>query len=1092
MARFRFGSKHKKKDQHSADVDPDSTVSTTASSIVSEKKRGSKRLTGILNTPPKQHQPRQESPSPQVPKPVQLSQPEPMPLITQQPKIIQQPPPSVVSPWKRCKLYDSPFPRYRHAAATSSSDKSEIFIMGGLKDGSVFGDTWKIYPDLVHGYVAQQIEVTNNNNPPARVGHSGVLCGNAFIIYGGDTVDTDLNGFPDNNFYLFNINNNKYTIPSHILHKPNGRYGHSVGVISLNNTSSRLYLFGGQLENDVYNDLYYFELNSFKSPKASWELVEPLNNFKPPPLTNHSMSVYKNKIYVFGGVYNNEKVSNDLWVFDATDDKWTQVNTVGDIPLPVNEHSSCVVDDKLYIYGGNDFSGIIYSSLYVLDLQTLEWTKLRQSAEENGPGPRCGHSMTLIPKLNKIVIMGGDKNDYIDSDPNNFETYETFNGEELGTMIYELDLNLVDYFMGSTPMQLYVADERPEELVEDEEFGRPRKVAASSRKDVQAHDHARSFSAGPEDFATPQASARGSPSPERRPGDNFVEVDLPSATISQIDDDTPYDPTYLNEPSVPQVEEEATKNNNRSDNNGDLSEPFRRRSLDPRHDESTTESGPGSGLSESVTVAPGIVAAGIGGAVAATAALGSGLTGNGFASKSENEPTHTFDNDDLSHSIGVPVQKSVDVAPLEPQHSDSKVKKIISELTNELVELKASTKEQMQRATEKIDHLERQNSLLQESQLRDVESYTKQLNEKDSLITELKSSLEPSAWDPEQPQSATNISELNRYKLERLELNNKLLYLEQENAKLHEKFDEFEPFMDHQIGELDKFQKVIKVQEEQIEKLTNQVRDQESLHREIHDWQSKHQNLQLEFDNYRAIHNDDEISDADTEVPNDDRSILSTAKSKKDISAHLENLVVLWSQKHNTFSRESSVAPGGEATPDSNPVVAKLQQQVDDLLRIGKQNEETFTQEIEALKRDLDEKAVSLKMAEDNYRESIQSVNNTSKALQLNQDELSNQRMLMEKLVKENNELKIFKKANSKRMNSRDATPIVNDFQQTNGGNGEAVQDDGDDEPVISAAHYNMKVKDLEADLYILKQERDQLKENVTSLQKQLYLAQNN
>ena len=72
--------------------------------------------------------------------------------------------------------------------------------MGGLKDGSVFGDTWKIMPNQLHGYVAEQIEVSNNNNPPARVGHSGVLCGNAFIIYGGDTVDTDMNGFPDNNF----------------------------------------------------------------------------------------------------------------------------------------------------------------------------------------------------------------------------------------------------------------------------------------------------------------------------------------------------------------------------------------------------------------------------------------------------------------------------------------------------------------------------------------------------------------------------------------------------------------------------------------------------------------------------------------------------------------------------------------------------------------------------------------------------------------------------------------------------------------------------------------------------------------------------
>lgn len=166
------------------------------------------------------------------------------------------------------------------------------------------------------------------------------------------------------------------------MNKPNGRYGHTIGVVAVNNSSSRLYLFGGQLENDVFNDMYYFELNSFKSPKATWKIVDPVNNFRPPPLTNHSMSVYKEKIYVFGGVYNNEKVSNDLWEFDVEQEKWQQIQTNGTTPLPVNEHSACVVDDRLYIYGGNDFSGVIYSSLYVLDLKhslgTNYWKLLKK------------------------------------------------------------------------------------------------------------------------------------------------------------------------------------------------------------------------------------------------------------------------------------------------------------------------------------------------------------------------------------------------------------------------------------------------------------------------------------------------------------------------------------------------------------------------------------------------------------------------------------------------------------------------------------------------------------------------------------------
>lgn len=1066
---------------------------------------------------------------------------------------------NVTNPWNRFKIFDSPFPRYRHAASAISSDKNEVFIMGGLKDGSVFGDTWRIVPHEsndggeVLNYSAENIEVTNNNNPPARVGHSSVLCGNAFIIYGGDTVETDEHGFPDNNFYLFNINNHKYTIPSHILNKPNGRYGHTIGVVAVNNSSSRLYSFGGQLENDVFNDMYYFELNSFKSPKASWKIVDPVNNFRPPPLTNHSMSVYKDKIYVFGGVYNNEKVSNDLWEFDVEMEKWQQIQTNGTIPLPVNEHSACVVDDRLYIYGGNDFSGVIYSNLYVLDLKTFTWYKLLESAEENGPGPRCGHSMTYLPKYNKLIIMGGDKNDYIVADPHNFDTYETFNGAEVGTMIYELDINIVDQFM-SEPI---------------ERARKPRKAAASA-VGAQASEgfdrHSRTGSTGPEDYATPRASP---PPPDRtdlnrglstntmnRHAD-FVDVDTPSGTISHTDHEEEEEEAENIVPHVNPYEQVDRETNNSQagepvnghlvtdDEEGDDDEGnyLRRRSLDPKfnhdHEDVVTNGVSGAG------VAAAFAAAGAAGNSAGHASvLKRTLGGNydnddddedtieeasknrrsSFADKSYGLTSHypdiTSDHEASSYahdksysrdtedeeeddiikpiSINRSVRSTEAAAPFNSTTSssnDTRLNRIIEDLRNELDQVKSSTSQQLQTANDKINSLQQQNTQLQSAHKNDIDVYTRQINDKDAMINELKLSLDPSAWDPEAPQTATNLSELSRYKLERLELNNKLLYLQQENSKLHDQFAEFEPFMNNQIGELAKFQKVIKVQEEQIEKLSYQVKDQEVLHKEINDWRTKFENLNLEFENYRAIHNDDDIElEQDDEASfaqggsasGDNRSILSLARTRRDISTQLESLVSLWNVKHPS-AREVSPT----ATPENNPVVAKLQQQVDDLLRISKQNDEISHQEISQLRQELTQRINNLKNLEDNYRESLQSVNNTSKALKLNQEELNNQRNFMDKLIKENNELKMFKSAHLKKNNgSSTATPVLDDaftdaYESVN------PDDVEDDEGVISNAHFNMKIKDLEADLYIIKQERDQLKNNVTALQKQLYLAQN-
>lgn len=1016
------------------------------------------------------------------------------------------------TPWKRHKIYDSPFPRYRHAASLVSSEKNELFLMGGLKEGLVFGDTWRLVPQIspageIDSITAVHVEVVNNNNPPARVGHSSVLCGNAYIIYGGDTVDTDYNGYPDDNFYMFNINNCKYTIPSHILGKPRGRYGHLIGVVLLSATSSRLYLFGGQLENDVFNDLYHFELTSFKLAKARWELVEPLNNFKPPPLTNHSMCVHKTKIYIFGGVYNNEKVSNDVWCFDTLINKWLQVATSGTPPLPVNEHSAAIVNDRLYVYGGNDFSGAIYDLLHCLDLHSFKWAKLGKDVSVNGPGPRCGHSMSYLPKLNKLLIMGGDKNDYIYSDAQNYDTYENFDGEELGTMVYELDLAVADHFL---------------------QGGIPKKIAASAGAagvlnrraalPLPSEDyprHRRSFSAGIDDFRTPNASIERLPrsldpavtvpektdvdTPERlnhydapsgtnghsyepKYEDKFVDVDLPSSSaISEHDATSDLEEirdkyiaaevpgTYRNDADHFRHENNETPvlstdfahilNSFAED---DAVAPL---ATSPREadvkvevvdygaygENSRVPDGAGSRNSGSGTTA----AIGAGAAAVAAAGIAAvGLSGNDEETRGLN---------------GKKFSKYSPASSSAPSENDAKVKRIIAELNNELAELKTSTKLQMQKATEQIQALETQNQQLKSAHESDTQKQvgllSKQLKEKDAMIEELRNSVDPSDLEINDNDetsiagSKRGYTELTKYKLNRLELNNKLVYLENENSLLKDKLTRFEPYMNNQIGELATFQKIIKGQEEKISKLTAQVKLELVLHKEIALWKHKHEDLQLEYDNYRLINEEVDVSDdeGERELNDDDAADSSmitsgTRKSRRQISSHLENLVLLWQTSNTTKQVESS------------PMVPELQKQVDELLKTSKQQHEGSSAEVQALEEELQAKLQSLRTYEENYRDALLSVNNTSKALDKTQDEMKNQKYLIEKLVKENNELKMYKQVNG-------AAPTQNE------------------ESGLTSAHYNMKVKDLEADLYILKQERDQLNETVSGLKKELYLA---
>ena len=104
--------------------------------------------------------------------------------------------------WNRIKLQDSPFPRYRHVSSAYVTDKNQIYVIGGLHDQSVYGDTWILTAfDNATKFSTTTIDISEAT-PPPRVGHAAVLCGNAFVVFGGDTHKVNKEGLMDDDIYL--------------------------------------------------------------------------------------------------------------------------------------------------------------------------------------------------------------------------------------------------------------------------------------------------------------------------------------------------------------------------------------------------------------------------------------------------------------------------------------------------------------------------------------------------------------------------------------------------------------------------------------------------------------------------------------------------------------------------------------------------------------------------------------------------------------------------------------------------------------------------------------------------------------------------
>lgn len=877
--------------------------------------------------------------------------------------------------WRRFCLSQSPFPRYRHAASLISTEQDDVFVMGGLKDGLVFGDTWKVAPGVdtlgnLTGYGAKMIDVANLNNPPARVGHAAVLCGNAFIVYGGDTVDTDFNGFPDNNFYLFNTSNCKYTIPSHILNKPNGRYGHKIAVVLLAATSLRLYLFGGQLEDLVFNELYYFELNSFKSPQASWILADPVNNFKPPAVTNHSMLVYKNSLYVFGGVYNNERVSNDLWCFMPSENKWLQVTTKGTLPPPVNEHAACVVNDHLYVYGGNDFNGTIFGTLHVLDFPSLTWHEIESGQE--GPGARCGHSLTFLPRHNKVLIMGGNRNDYVvDSDFTGTDAFANNKGAEMGTYIYELDV-------GAVTRSLHEESSEKPVLVSVSPSGRAKLVQTSSADSNQNQE-----AIGGLEIHNSESLAREPASPDSKSRDDHLVSDL-----KNIDSKLPLE------------------NVDSKLQNGHISPPLPPKTQPPQ--------------------------------------------GSNFGGDPDTFKTPIA-------SPNTPMSKTF--SSMQSKESNSaELKNLIMALKQELEQLKVSAVKQMEIASTKI-HL---------MQLEQEDSLKAAARDKKALESQLYA--QKADFDAGSSRGVEN-DPVEESVWSTYTLQNQVNYLSAQNKQLHLQLAEVRPFMEKQVNEAGQLEQLFAKQEEQHALLTSRLIDQQELKAEAAEWKAKYQRAQEEHDNLKTINLDLETNMAS-------RRLAQLASSWQAASDHILS----------------------KSTGDSPGALESLHKQVEDLIAAGKNSELLSKQEILELKAVVDSKDAAIKIHESNYREALQSVKSTSRALKINEDAMTSQKTLLEKLAKENNELRLYKKARqgTSRLSSRNALPILAGAPANNVQSPEArpvpenvnSSDNDSDDDDVSRAHYNMRLKDLEADAYILRKERDLLKSKVAELEKQQYLMQ--
>ena len=135
-------------------------------------------------------------------------------------------------------------------------------------------------------------------------------------------------------------------------------------------------VFGGYSDKGYSNDLIIINI-------IEQRFENPLTTGNPPSAReSFAMEFINGNIYIFGG-FAEGAVLNDIYKLDLSTLTWSAVITQGPRFPERQGFASARVGQKLYITGGCDFrQQLCYTETYILDIETLWWTKVENSKSD--------------------------------------------------------------------------------------------------------------------------------------------------------------------------------------------------------------------------------------------------------------------------------------------------------------------------------------------------------------------------------------------------------------------------------------------------------------------------------------------------------------------------------------------------------------------------------------------------------------------------------------------------------------------------------------------------------------------------------------
>ena len=280
-----------------------------------------------------------------------------------------------------------PSARYGHSMAYDSTH-DRVILFGG--DDDYYDDTW-VYNYTDNSWTNRTASL---NKPSARYYFSMVYDSthDRVILFGG------WDGNRDDETWIYNYNDNTWTNMTILSTKPSARYTHSMVYDSTNDV---VILFGGMdsVGRDDETWVYNYTDNS-------WTNMNPLST-KPSARWLHSMAYDSthDRVILFGG-FNGGGFSDETWVYNYSDNTWTNMTTSLNKPSARWSHSMVYdsTHDRVILFGGDTMDGY-NDEAWIYNYVTNTWTNMTTLSTK--PSARSGHSMAYDSTHDRVILFGG-------------------------------------------------------------------------------------------------------------------------------------------------------------------------------------------------------------------------------------------------------------------------------------------------------------------------------------------------------------------------------------------------------------------------------------------------------------------------------------------------------------------------------------------------------------------------------------------------------------------------------------------------------------------------------------------------------------